>query len=80
MVAIVHIVRRCEITRITKDIYRGKHRNYEKKCLVAKWFIFQKIWLVLGAGAVRKGSLSRSLFGHLIAPTGVVEQSLVTVS
>ena len=51
----------------------------------------------MGAGAVRKGSLSGStiafvihsvdrslftrliLFGHLIAPTGVVEQFLVTV-
>ena len=38
----------------------------------------KKTWLVLGAGAVRKGSLSPSLFtqlilfGHLIAPTGVV--------
>ena len=40
----------------------------------------KKIWLVLGAGAVRKGSLSRSLFSHLIAPTGVVELFLVTVS
>ena len=28
---------------------------------------------MFGAGAVRKGSLSRSLFSHLIAPTGVVE-------
>ena len=28
---------------------------------------------VLGAGAVRKGSLSHSLFVRLIAPTGVVE-------
>ena len=41
---------------------------------------------MLGAGAVRKGSLSHSLFtrlilfGHLIAPTDVVEQFLVTVS
>ena len=28
---------------------------------------------MFGAGAVRKGSLSRSLFSHLIAPTGTVE-------
>jgi hypothetical protein len=29
-IAIEHIVRRCKIFRITKDIYRGKHRNYGK--------------------------------------------------
>ena len=29
-VGIEHIVRRCKIFRITKDIYRGKHRNYGK--------------------------------------------------
>ena len=29
-VAIENIVRRCKIFRITKDIYRGKHRNYGK--------------------------------------------------
>ena len=43
----------------------------------------KKIWLVLGAGAVRKGSLSRSFFSRLIAPTGVVERvyfaSLVSI-
>ena len=40
----------------------------------------KKIWLVLGAGAVRKGSLSHSLFTRLIAPTEMLEQLLVTVS
>ena len=43
----------------------------------------KKIWLVLGAGAVRKGSLSHSLSVRLIAPTGVVERvyfaSLVSI-
>ena len=29
-VGIEHIVRWCKIFRITKDIYRGKHRNYGK--------------------------------------------------
>ena len=29
-VGIEHIVRRCKIFRITKDVYRGKHRNYGK--------------------------------------------------
>ena len=29
-VGIEHIARRCKIFRITKDIYRGKHRNYGK--------------------------------------------------
>ena len=29
-IGIEHIVRRCKIFRITKDIYRGKHRNYGK--------------------------------------------------
>ena len=43
--------------------------------------LFSKtIWLVLGAGAVRKGSLSHSLSVRLIAPTEMVEQLLVTVS
>ena len=29
-IGIEHIVRWCKIFRITKDIYRGKHRNYGK--------------------------------------------------
>ena len=44
---------------------------------------FPKNMVSVGAGAVRKGSLSRSLFSHLIAPTGVVERvyfvSLVSI-